>query len=71
MAGNGETVATPWQIPDHLRKQVCPVILEMDPPKAIVLPVRPNRTGIPSASTAGIHRQIQFAIQPTLERTVV
>ena len=58
-------------IPDHLRKQIPPVILGIDPPKSIVLPVRPNRTGIPWASTAGIHRQIQFAIQPTLERTVV
>ena len=34
MTGKGETLATIWEVPDHLWEQIHPVILEMDPPKA-------------------------------------
>ncbi len=32
--GNGETLDTIWEVPDHLWEQIWLVILEMDPPKA-------------------------------------
>ena len=31
--GNGETLDTIWEVPDHLWEQIWPVILEIDPPK--------------------------------------
>ena len=30
--GKDETLATIWEIPDHLWEQIHPVILDMDPP---------------------------------------
>ena len=32
--GKAETLATIWEIPDHLWEQIHPVILELDRPKA-------------------------------------
>ena len=32
--GKDETLATIWEIPDHLWEQIHPVILDMDPPKS-------------------------------------
>ena len=31
--GKDETLATIWEIPDHLWEQIPPVILDMDPPQ--------------------------------------
>ena len=31
--GKDETLATIWEIPDHLWEQIHPVILDMDPPQ--------------------------------------
>ena len=32
--GKDETLATIWEIPDHLWEQIHPVILDMDPPQS-------------------------------------
>ena len=31
---DGATLATIWEVPEHLWEQIGPIILELDPPKA-------------------------------------